>query len=329
MKTIHLHRSILLIIALLVVTMCIAGMHIISLSHQLDRSDIKITALEGQIARIQSSRCSQAYEWTSDASYPYVIESSGGNRTYTVHTPTAYIPQQKYPVIVVFDGMNGSSTRAEALSGLSALPAILVYPDALIGTNGSTAWQGAPYSPKDVNDVQFVDTLLDRVGRDYCTDSERTYMVGMSNGAGFALTAACQLGKRVTAVVGISGAFYTRCPTSAPLDSSLLLIHSTNDKNIPFTGNSARKLPNIYQLALSTSRAAGCKLGAVKNGSDIQKMIWSNCRDSQIIELLVIDRQRHGWLAVTDESIEPKGALSRQTTSAVIWEFFNGLNADR
>lgn len=329
MKNIQLYHSILFIIALLVATMCIAGMHIISLSQQLDRSNTKIADLQSQVARIQGGQCSQSYEWTSNRDYPYSLESSGGSRTYTVHTPAAYTPQQKYPVIIVFDGMNGSSSRAEALSGLNTLPAILVYPDALIGTNGSTAWQGAPYSPTGVNDVQFVDTLLNKVAQDYCTDSEQVYMVGMSNGAGFALTAACQLGKRVTAVVGISGAFYTRCTPSVPLRSSLLLIHSTNDKNIPFAGNLARKLPNIYQLALSASRNANCRLGAVKNGVDIQKMTWDSCRDSQTIELLIVDRQRHGWLTVTDESIEPKGALSRRTTSRVIWDFFSELNAAR
>lgn len=295
--------------------------HMMAISQQLLQSKSEIRSLQDQITTLEKQRCQQTYTWKSNIHHRQSIDSSGGARTYTVHTPASYTANHRYPVIIAFDGLNGSAKRAELLSGFNTLPALIIYPDALLGKYGTTAWQGAPYSPKGVSDVQFVDDLLTQVEKDFCIDTEKIYTIGMSNGAGVALLAACELKGRIAGTVGISGAYYTSCPRDASPPPKLLFIHSMDDGVIPFSGNNFRKLPNIYELALSYSRKASCQRITIDKGNAIEQFQWHDCRGNSRVGLLITHQQPHGWLHAADISLVPDGALVRRTTSAVIWDF--------
>lgn len=293
-----------------------------SLSRQLHDSQTQVANLQDQLRIARQQQCHQPYPWQSNTHYPATVESSGGTRSYTVRTPASYTADQRYPLIIVLDGMDGSPSRAELESGLSALPALTVYPEALLGRHGLTAWQGAPYSPEGVNDVQFIDDMLTALAKDYCIDTDRTYIVGMSNGAGLATMVTCDLGERIAGMTGISGAYYAQCPHALSSGSRLLFIHSRDDQTIPLSGSQARRLPDIYQLADSYGQSAGCQSLTTTRGGRDKKFSWSNCRHGQRIELIETRQQPHGWLRITDRSPTAERVLVRRTTSAVVWDFF-------
>lgn len=292
-----------------------------SLSLRLVRAEREITHLNRQLARQASQRCHQTYQWESTRNYPASLVSSGITRTYRVHTPPSYTADQRYPVIIVFDGLDGTSLRAEHESGLNATPALTVYPDALIGTTGATAWQGAPYSPVGVNDVQFIDDMMTQLSNDFCIDRDAVYMVGMSNGAGFAFLAACELHGKIAGVAGISGAYYQQCPADR-MPTRTLYLHSREDTLVPYEGNPLRRLPPIYTLARNQGHAAGCRQMLKASSRTVEQFSWYQCQDQRHVSLMITREQPHGWLKVADTSLVPEGALSRRTTSAIIWDFF-------
>ena len=82
-------------------------------------------------------------------------------RHYNVHLPTNFQNDRGHALVFSFHGHNGNMSLQENLSQLSQNglliqgPGIIaVYPQGKIGTDGGTAWQGAPYSAPAVNDVR-------------------------------------------------------------------------------------------------------------------------------------------------------------------------------
>ena len=183
--------GLLLVIVLLVVTAIAAMAYIHTLSSHIAELEIQNTTIKTQLSSYQRSLCSNASNsiMQSNQLTKYYVISGGYARTYQVYTPNNYDPSVRYPVVISFDGIEGSGSRMEAYSGLDALPVILAYPDPLLGKQGFTSWGGAPYSVAGERDVQFVRTLLDAMPASYCTDTTRTCTVGMSNGGSLLLWA--------------------------------------------------------------------------------------------------------------------------------------------
>lgn len=311
----------LLAVMLAVIPFFVMFSHSVSTSQQLTHAKQEIATLTQALAAEKLQRCEQAYEWESNRDYPATITSMDMPRTYRVHTPSGYTADKRYPVIIAFDGLDGTSGRAEHESGLSTTPALTVYPDALIGTTGATAWQGAPYSPVGINDVQFIDDMLVQITNDFCIDTKAVYMVGMSNGAGFAFLAACELQGKIAGVAGISGAYYQACP-HAGMPARTLYIHSLEDSLVPYMGSPLRQLPPIYRLAQAQGQAAQCRQMIKARSSIVERFSWRQCHNDRRVTLLITQRQPHGWLHVANTSLVPEGSLSERTTSAVIWDFF-------
>ena len=205
----------------------------------------------------------------------------------------------------------------ESYSGLDELPAVVVYPDALPGKSGFTAWQGAPYSVDGDRDVQFVSDILKSIPSRYCVDSTRVYAVGMSNGGAFANTVSCKLGDQIKAVASVSGAYYSACKPEERTPS-LLVVHSTDDRQAPFKGVTVRRLPPVPQYVEKQVVDRHCKTVAeqTKAGSTIYYK-WSKCDDNSSMQFIVVNRQPHGWLAL------PQVSHQRTTgTAGYVWNFF-------
>lgn len=88
-------------------------------------------------------------------------------RYYNVHLPVNYKNDRRHAIVFSFHGHNRDMTGQEDLSELSrngllinGAGIIAVYPQGIIGTNGGTAWQGAPYSSPHVDDVNLFDFFL-------------------------------------------------------------------------------------------------------------------------------------------------------------------------
>lgn len=247
----------------------------------------------------------------------YSLSSAGYIRTYQVHTPNNYDPSVRYPVIMSFDGIEGSGHRMELYSGLDALPAVVVYPDSLVGIKGYSSWEGAPYSVNTERDTQFVHELLATLPSQYCVDSTRIFAVGMSNGGSFATIVGCEFGNQIKAVASISGAYYTTCKEEEQTPS-LLVMHSTDDKQVPFLGSTARRLPKVSAWVDKQVVERQCQTDmSIKTDEASVSYNWLNCSDNSIVRLTVLDNQTHGWLKLPQAS-----GQKIQGTAGYIWKFF-------
>ena len=99
----------------------------------------------------------------------------------------------------------------------------------------------------DVDDVDFINTIIDWVSGEYNIDQERIYSTGMSNGGFMSYHLACNLSSRIAAIASVTGSMTKQtledCDPSHP--TPVLQIHGVADRTVPYIGNSALGMESI------------------------------------------------------------------------------------
>ncbi|MGC7098621.1 alpha/beta hydrolase family esterase [Amycolatopsis lurida] len=252
------------------------------------------------------------------------LVSGGLTREYTVHLPANYQPHRPTSLVLSFHGHKRTSQWQEELSEFSGVNTIAVYPQGLIGTDGGTAWTGAPYSA-DADDVLFTSDLLTKLQSQLCVDPRRIYATGKSNGGGFVGVLACHLPGRIAAFAPVAGAYYPQggeCSPSRP--APILAFHGTADATIPYDGNPAKGLPAIPDWLEKWAERDGCFTHPVTYSPQekvtVQK--WLGCDKRSSLEHYRIDGAGHVW-----PSTKPNNDSATPTVldaTPVIWRFFQG-----
>lgn len=292
--------------------------HIAHLQQGLSDATQKVGELEGKVAHLALSRCPTEYTWQPASTYSFTIESGGLVRSYHVRTPADYTANLRAPLVIAYDGLDGSGRHIESYAGLDTLPALIAYPDSVIGKRKLTAWQGAPYSADGVNDVQFTRDMLDTLRNAFCVDADNTFAVGMSNGGGFAWLAACHIAD-IKAIATVSAAHYSNCRANRPV--SILAFHSLADKNVPFAGSKHSGLQPAYGWMQEKAQENGCdKTPLSERAKEYIKTTWRSCKNDATTELIRVPHQRHGWLAAPSTAADTY--LRPKNTAQYIWQFF-------
>ncbi|MFL1381338.1 MULTISPECIES: alpha/beta hydrolase family esterase [unclassified Nocardiopsis] len=247
---------------------------------------------------LRSTGCGLAAPQEPGETVRYTLVSGGVERGYLLHLPAGYGPGRAWPVLLAYHGRGGSGEGMAEYSGLTGLPAVVVLPDALIGEDDRSAWQGAPYSPPGVDDVAFTHALLDTVESRLCVDRGRVYAAGMSNGGGFTAVLACAAPGRIAAIAPVAGAFYPHgleCDTSRAVP--VVSFHGTDDGTIPYTGDPERRLPDLTGWHADRAAANGCRRGpeAERLGPDVTALEWTGCAGGADVRHLIVAGGGHTW----------------------------------
>lgn len=188
------------------------------------------------------------YTPTSPAtSKPLHIESGsfefeGQKREYMVLTPDTYSGSQKYPLVIYLhthgNPVEDDWNNIELSQYADSHDFMVVYPRAIRAIWNSGFGDRIGRGGPDVNDVGFIDALIDTLDTNYNLDLERIYTVGWSNGGFMAYKLACQLSHRIAAVAVVGGALSTNtlaeCNPHRPVP--ILHIHGTRASWVPIEG---------------------------------------------------------------------------------------------
>ena len=118
------------------------------------------------------------------------IRISGFRRTYLVHIPPDYNPQNPLPLVVVIHGAFDTAKGMEKFSGFSDLADregfVVLYPNGMGILGFLQHWNAGHCCGKAANDnlddVGFVAATIEDVSARLAIDRSRVYMVGFSNG---------------------------------------------------------------------------------------------------------------------------------------------------
>jgi polyhydroxybutyrate depolymerase len=174
----------------------------------------------------------------ADAAQTFTV---GGDRPVTVHLPNQI--SGAAPLLILLHSASTSGSHLEKYMGIAPLAkkagVIYIAPDGTLNPYGKRFWNASKSCcnrfKQEVDDVAYLNSLIDQVDAKQPVDPKRIYLIGHSNGAFMSFTFACKTNK-IAAIVTIAGAMddAADCTPSAPL--SLLNIHGTADKTIKVAG---------------------------------------------------------------------------------------------
>jgi len=186
------------------------------------------------------------------AAHNYIV---GGERPVTVNLPETLASPA--PLLILLHSASTSGAHQENYMKLGPVAKkngiIYIAPDGVINPEGKRFWNAAKSCcnryKEEVDDVAYINSLIDEISKKTPVDPKRIYLIGHSNGAFMSFTFACKTNK-VAAIVAIAGAMDQSpdCTPSTPV--SLLNIHGTADKTIKVAGGSMNDSP--YTSAKST-----------------------------------------------------------------------------
>jgi polyhydroxybutyrate depolymerase len=188
-------------------------------------------------------------------SYAAQSFSVGKDRPVTVNLPDTLV--NPAPLLILLHSASTSGAHQENYMHLGPIAKknglIYIAPDGTVNPEGKRFWNASKSCcnkyKEEVDDVAYINSLIDEINAKTPVDPKRIYLIGHSNGAFMSFTYACKTNK-VAAIVAIAGAMDTEsdCTPSTPV--SLLNIHGTADKTIKIDGGVLNNFP--YTSAKST-----------------------------------------------------------------------------
>ena len=280
--------------------------------------------------------------------YRESIEHGGMTRTFSYFVPSTYEGALASPVLFVFhgggpgggEGMRSLGFEEEAASRRT----VVVYPDGYEGqwNDGRGTTQPAL---DGVDDVGFVDALIDWLGAQLTVDEAAIFATGVSNGGMFSHRLACELSHSVRGVAPVIAALPTLLLEDCAAEEAMVMvaIQGTEDPFIPIDGGDTRhqRFSNLgdggdVESAQETmafwAQEWGCDLPgtveelAVVDAEDptrVTRHEVRGCAEGARIDYYVVEGMGHTW--PPNEAAAPaiSGASSSQMNARdVIWEFF-------
>jgi polyhydroxybutyrate depolymerase len=169
------------------------------------------------------------------------------DRPYDVDIPDGWNNAKPLPLVVVLHGYGANGFSQEAFFGLHSLvdarQILVAFPDGTVDQMGSHFWNAddacCNFYGSTVDDVAYLNAVLDDAQRNYNVDKHRIYLMGHSNGGFMAHRMACDSTARLAAIVAFAGDVWkdaSKCNPSAPI--AVLQIHGTADSMVPYQGSS-------------------------------------------------------------------------------------------
>ncbi|MBT6808814.1 MAG: hypothetical protein HOA52_04940 [Flavobacteriales bacterium] len=166
-------------------------------------------------------------------------------RKFIIHLPKKFDKSKSLPLVLCFHGYTSSAEIIMSYSDFNKTSDefnfIVVYPQGLKEKNtGKTHWNvGGWTKDSKVDDVGFVENLIDYLIVNYNINEKQIYSTGFSNGGYMSFLLACELSNRITAIASISGSMTpeTLKQCAPERHVPILQVHGEDDNVVPYKGS--------------------------------------------------------------------------------------------
>jgi polyhydroxybutyrate depolymerase len=236
------------------------------------------------------------------------IEVDRRGRTYRLYVPSQ-LPAGPIPLFVALHGGTGwgdqfaTTNHVEGLAESNGF--IVVHPDGVkvVGGRGGV-WNGGVCcgvaARQDVDDVKFIEAVIDRIGDGFDIDPHRVFAFGHSNGGIMSYRLACELPDRIVGIGVVAGTLgVDRCLPDQPV--SVMHIHGDADRNLPLAGGrgnigvSGVDFPPPRLGFATLASAGGCPSAHSQTTGDVKVETREPCRDGTAAVFVTIATARHAW----------------------------------
>ncbi|MCL1920348.1 MAG: hypothetical protein FWG50_04600 [Kiritimatiellaeota bacterium] len=286
----------------------------------------------------------------------HTLASGGYERSYGVYAPPGYTGTSPLPLVVLLHG--GGGTGRGALRDTNWQPKadaeafLVAYPDALARDPSQPArFRGNPQTWNDgsgrfthgdnaalIDDVAFLDAMLDGIIGRFAVDEQRIYVTGFSNGGAMTFRFGAESRRRIAAIAPVAGACWDPHPKPAhPVP--LCYVTGASDPLNPLGGgivtlpgatravNTTPK-PSVEEMLARWCRAAGATAAFAQHAPRKDGVLIASSGhpgDAKEIMSVVIPGHGHYWpggarnlpQAIAGPCIDTFDA------TAFIWDFFS------
>jgi len=255
-------------------------------------------------------------------------------RTYLIHVPPGYLNSKPISLIIALHGGFGSAVNIENQSLLSIKSDeanfIVVYPEG-VRVLGVRTWNaggccGAAAS-FNIDDVGFIDTLIEKLSAEYTIDQKRIFATGISNGGMMCYRLASDLANKIAAIAPVAATMVIKTVVNPSRAIPIIHFHSFNDTNVPYTGGIGSGVSGHYNPPLDSvfnvwMNVNGCvKKDTIKNDQDYLLVKWSNCINNSEIHFYLTRDGGHSWPGGVKylPGDEPSKVINADD---LLWDFF-------
>ena len=281
------------------------------------------------------------------------MKHEGRERSFQLYVPADLDEHQDSPALVLILHAGGGSAKSAIRSTEGHFNKIairegliVVYPEAVKSYWNEGRKMPLSYSHRNkIDDVGFLQSVIESVVEEYQADREKVFVVGLSNGGLMAYRAACELRGQITGIASIA--------SSIPKDilplcdgltgTSLIVVNGTDDPILPYHGGFIRKDGKRQGEVLSTEETIAywletnqCPGHAEKNllpdlntkdGTTVTRYHYSGCIRGAQVALYRVEGGGH-TLPGGRQSERNVGKTSDDINACdEIWSFFQQLGA--
>ena len=265
------------------------------------------------------------------------VKHDGETRTYLIHLPAGYAGETDLPLVINMHGFGSNATEQAVYSRFNALADfnnfIAVYPEGLVATIPlGTGQHWDAYFNTGVDDVGFIDKMIDLMWNEYSIDLSRVYATGMSNGGYMSFTLACELSDRIAAVGSVTGSMvlnsFGLCDPVRAVP--VIQFHGTEDQVVAYEGSGfGYSIPDVMEFWADQNVCIGdpviTELDDIdeEDGSTVTRMRYTDCKDEVSVDFYRIDGGGHTWPGALIDQPALGNTNKDINASNLIWEFFS------
>ena len=252
----------------------------------------------------------------------------GLTRDYLEYVPAIYNGTTPVPVVICLHGFGDNMNNFFGIGMKNVADTanfIVLTPQARYDAlGGGNAWNsGASYLgyqlSQSVNDVGFLNALLDTVIAHYNIDQTRIYACGFSLGGFMCQRLACESTARFAAIASVSGTKGTALTCNPIGEIPICHFHGTADGTIAYTGNMYGNDPEAmvaYWVSHNNCDPTPVYTALsdfVADGKTIDHYLYPNGNNGTDVEFYKVNGGAHEWLFYPSNDI---------SYTIEIWNFF-------
>ena len=257
-----------------------------------------------------------------------VLSHDGLARQFVVYVPTNYNTDTDYPLMINFHGFGGTASDFVETADMRSLAEsenfIVVYPQGTL-LGGYPHWNSsAPSSDNksSVDDIGFVEALIENISSTYSINENRIYAAGYSNGGFMSYYLACNSTK-FAAIGSVAGTMiddsYQNCNALVP--TAMINIHGTVDSVVLYEGDSygSTAIKDVVTWWKNFNSCLNEDVLTNQNGSIEQQIFYDDSGNPYVQHIKIYDGG-HYW--------SDKLNFNGKNTSELIWDFVSQFNLD-
>jgi len=274
------------------------------------------------------------------------------DRTYQLHVPQSYSGMDPTPLVFNFHGGGSNATDHETMTQMKPRSDtggfLLVTPEGWPSPSLATSrtWNAGKCCGQalhdNVDDIAFVNAMIDAVSEELCVDSKRVFATGFSNGAMLSQRLGCELSDRIAAIAPVSGVLENNDLDTTPVtpifacnpvrNIPVFEIHGKLDTCEPYYGGvgggfSTETRASVPQTVADWANRNSCSTTYRLTYDNGQVKCWTynGCAEGADVTLCPVANGGHSWPGGGSYSLMAHCGGVQSTdiiASDAIWDFF-------